>query len=52
MNGKANGVQSIFYRQVSQTHCYNHRLTLAIIDICKNIPEVEIFFTLGTSKNL
>lgn len=49
MSGNANGVQAIFQREVPQaiyTHCYNHRLNLVIVDVCKNIPEVASFFSL------
>lgn len=49
MSGNVNGVQAIFQRQVPQaiyTHCYNHRLNLVVVDICKNIPEVKMFFIL------
>jgi len=49
MSGKVNGVQTIFQRQVPQaiyTHCYNHRLNFVVVDICKNIPEVKMFFIL------
>lgn len=46
MSCKVNGVQAIFQRQIPQaiyTHCYNNRLNLVIVDICKNIPEVKMF---------
>ena len=49
MSGKQNGVKSIFQQHVPQaiyTHCFNHRLNLVIVDVCKNIPEIEKFITL------
>ncbi|XP_025207742.1 uncharacterized protein LOC112603419 [Melanaphis sacchari] len=49
MSGNANDVQAIFQREVPQaiyTHCYNHRLNLVVVDVCKNIPEVATFFSL------
>jgi len=49
MSGHQNGVQAIFQKEVPKalyTHCYNHRLNLVIVDVCKNIPEIEQFMTL------
>jgi len=49
MSGKQNGVRSIFQQHVPQalyTHCFNHRLNLVIVDVCKNIPEIETFIAL------
>ncbi|KAF0714306.1 zinc finger MYM-type protein 1-like [Aphis craccivora] len=49
MSGHQNGVQAIFQTEVPKalyTHCYNHRLNLVIVDVCKNIPEIEQFITL------
>lgn len=49
MSGKQNGVRSIFQQHVPQalyTHCFNHRLNLVIVDVCKNIPEIEKFIAL------
>lgn len=49
MSGHQNGVQAIFQKEVPKalyTHCYNHRLNLVIVDVCKNIPEIEQFITL------
>lgn len=41
MSGKQNGVQAISQSHAPQalyTHCFNHRLNLVIVDVCKNIP--------------
>lgn len=49
MRGHINGVQAIFKKEVPQaiyTHCANHRLNLVIVDVVKNIDEVDYFFTL------
>lgn len=49
MSGKQNGVRSFFQQHVPQaiyTHCFNHRLNLVIVDVCKNIPEIETFIAL------
>ncbi|KAL4143937.1 hypothetical protein QTP88_006185 [Uroleucon formosanum] len=49
MSGKQNGVRSIFQQHVPQalyTRCFNHRLNLVIVDVCKNIPEIETFIAL------
>lgn len=49
MSGQQNGVQAIFQNHVPQalcTHCFNYRLNLIIVDVCKNIPEIEQFITL------
>lgn len=46
MSGKQNGVQAIFRKEVPQalyTHCYNHCLNLVIVDVCKNVPEIDKF---------
>lgn len=49
MRGKNRGVQALFREQVPQAiyvHCFNHRLNLVIVKVCKNIPECNDFFSL------
>lgn len=49
MSGHLNGVQALFKKEVPQAvyiHCYNHRLNLVIVDVCKKIPEGKGFFDL------
>lgn len=50
MRGQNKGVQALFRNQVPQAiyvHCFNHRLNLVIVDVCKNISECNAFFFLG-----
>lgn len=47
MRGHINGVQALFRKEVPQalyTHCANHRLNLVLVDVTKNIEQVEVFF--------
>lgn len=47
MRGHINGVQALFRKEVPwalYTHCANHRLNLVLVDITKNIEEVDVFF--------
>lgn len=47
MSGKTNGVQALFKKKVPQSiyiHCFNHKLNLVLVDVCKNIKESERFF--------
>jgi hypothetical protein len=49
MSGRLNGVQALLKRDVPQaiyTHCFNHRLNLVIVDVCKNIKPAANFFAL------
>ncbi|XP_050528113.1 zinc finger MYM-type protein 1-like [Daktulosphaira vitifoliae] len=49
MSGTQNGVQAIFQKEVPKalyTHCYNHRLNLVIVDVCKNVPKIEKIISL------
>lgn len=44
ISGNQNGVQAIFKKKIPQTLCThynNHRLNLLILDVCKNILEIE-----------
>lgn len=46
MSGSAKGVQEIFAQQVPQAvyvHCFNHRLNLVIVDVCKGNDSVSRF---------
>ncbi|XP_050544243.1 uncharacterized protein LOC126907178 [Daktulosphaira vitifoliae] len=49
MSGTQNGVQAIFQKEVPKalyTYCYNYRLNLVIVDVCKNVPEIEKFISI------
>jgi len=47
MHGHINGVQALFKKEVPQAlyiHCANHRLNLVLVDVTKNIEQVEVLF--------
>lgn len=49
MRGHLNGVQALLKKEVPQTlhtHCANHRINLVLVDVTKNIEEVDLFFNL------
>jgi hypothetical protein len=53
MSGRVNGVQKLLRDEVENAlyvHCYNHRLNLVVVDICKNLPSGNSFF--GLVENL
>lgn len=46
MSGRAKGVQALFSQEVPQSiyvHCFNHRLNLVIVDVCKANAAVSRF---------
>ncbi|KAL4127358.1 hypothetical protein QTP88_011532 [Uroleucon formosanum] len=47
MRGSINGVQALFKNKVPHAfyiHCHNHRLNLVLVDVAKNVDEVNFFF--------
>lgn len=47
MSGRLNGVQTLFRNEVNRAiyvHCYNHRLNLVLVDVCKNYHYGQRFF--------
>jgi hypothetical protein len=47
MSGRVKGVQKLFRDEVPRAiyvHCYNHRLNLITVDICKNLSHGKLFF--------
>lgn len=49
MRSHINDVQAIFKNEFPQaiyTHCVNHRPNLVIVDVAKNIEEIDLFFNL------
>ncbi|KAL4090205.1 hypothetical protein QTP88_025104 [Uroleucon formosanum] len=47
MKGSINGVQALFKNKVPHAfyiHCHNHRLNLVLVDVAKNVDEVNFFF--------
>lgn len=51
MSGRLNGVQKLFRDEVEEAvyvHCFNHRLNLIVMDVCKNLPTGQFFDTLET----
>jgi len=46
MRGSINGVQALFKNKVPHAvyiHCHNHRLNLVLVDVAKNVDEVNFF---------
>jgi len=46
MRGSINGVQNLFKNKVPHAayiHCHNHRLNLVLVDVAKNVDEVNFF---------
>lgn len=49
MSGNCAGVQTLFRKEAPKAlyiHCYNHRLNLVIVHVCKTIYPVNNFFNL------
>lgn len=48
MSGKVKGLQTLLKKQVPQAiyiHCFNHALNLVVVDMCKNLKDCNIFFS-------
>ncbi|KAL4090975.1 hypothetical protein QTP88_025725 [Uroleucon formosanum] len=47
IRGSINGVQALYKNKVPHAfyiHCHNHRLNLVLVDVAKNVDEVNFFF--------